>query len=252
MAPPAPTVPPFPLRLVETPPFEADLATLPRRGETARVETARGQASKAESIRILHADFRATVDVDPPEARLYRPGSDALGLLTTLRIATAARLPVAGGLLLHAAGLVTGDRALVFPGVSGAGKTTLAEASPWAVLSDELVAVVPAPQGGFLAAPTPFRSPSSRETADAAPLHALIGLAQEPAFRLTALDRGAAFRVLIANAAVPCATGPWKNALAAMAAISGHVPAFEMGWSPTAPPWALLAEAVGLDEKGAP
>ena len=37
-----------------------------------------------------------------------------------------------------------------------------------------------------------------------------------------------------------------------MAVISGRVPTFEMGWSPTAPPWALLTEALGLDAKAAP
>jgi hypothetical protein len=46
------------------------------------------------------------------------------------------------GLLLHASGLVRGNRAYVFPGESGAGKTTIVRHSPgMAVLSDELVAV---------------------------------------------------------------------------------------------------------------
>jgi hypothetical protein len=46
------------------------------------------------------------------------------------------------GLLLHASGLVRGNRAYVFPGVSDAGKTTIVRHSSWmAVLSDELVAV---------------------------------------------------------------------------------------------------------------
>jgi hypothetical protein len=46
------------------------------------------------------------------------------------------------GLLLHASGLVRGNRAYVFPGESGAGKTTIVRYSPgMAVLSDELVAV---------------------------------------------------------------------------------------------------------------
>jgi hypothetical protein len=46
------------------------------------------------------------------------------------------------GLLLHASGLVHGNRAYVFPGVSDAGKTTIVRHSPGkAVLSDEVVAV---------------------------------------------------------------------------------------------------------------
>ncbi len=46
------------------------------------------------------------------------------------------------GLLLHASGLVRGNRAYVFPGESGAGKTTIVRhSSGMAVLSDEVVAV---------------------------------------------------------------------------------------------------------------
>lgn len=46
------------------------------------------------------------------------------------------------GLLLHASGLVRGNRAYVFPGVSDAGKTTIVRHSPgMPVLSDEVVAV---------------------------------------------------------------------------------------------------------------
>jgi hypothetical protein len=46
------------------------------------------------------------------------------------------------GLLLHSSGLVRGNRAYVFPGVSEAGKTTIVRHSPGlVVLSDEVVAV---------------------------------------------------------------------------------------------------------------
>jgi hypothetical protein len=68
----------------------------------------------------------------------------------------------AGGVLLHAAAMVRGGRALVFSGPSGSGKTTLARlAKPQTVLSDESVAILPASADqeagpGFLAYGTPF------------------------------------------------------------------------------------------------
>ena len=62
------------------------------------------------------------------------------------------------GLLLHASGLVRGGRAYVFPGPSGAGKTTIVRHSPgMTLLSDEIVALGLAGGGaGVTALGTPF------------------------------------------------------------------------------------------------
>ena len=61
------------------------------------------------------------------------------------------------GLLLHASGLVRGNRAYVFPGVSDAGKTTIVRHSPgMPVLSDEVVAVK---LGGRNEVPEAFGTP---------------------------------------------------------------------------------------------
>jgi hypothetical protein len=60
-----------------------------------------------------------------------------------LRVMHATILPRIGGLLIHGCGLRHAAIGVVFPGVSGAGKTTLARKAPDSadVLSDELVAV---------------------------------------------------------------------------------------------------------------
>jgi hypothetical protein len=60
-----------------------------------------------------------------------------------LRMLFATLLPRAGGMLIHGCGLRHAAIGVVFPGVSGAGKTTLARKAPDAddVLSDEIVAV---------------------------------------------------------------------------------------------------------------
>ena len=60
-----------------------------------------------------------------------------------LRVLFATLLPRVGGMLIHGCGLRHAEIGVVFPGVSGAGKTTLARKAPDAddVLSDEIVAV---------------------------------------------------------------------------------------------------------------
>ena len=62
---------------------------------------------------------------------------------TVLRVIFATLLPRIGGLLIHGCGLRHASVGVVFPGQSGAGKTTLARKAPDAddVLSDEIVAV---------------------------------------------------------------------------------------------------------------
>ena len=62
---------------------------------------------------------------------------------TVLRVIFATLLPRAGGMLIHACGLRHASVGVIFPGQSGAGKTTLARKAPDAddVLSDEIVAV---------------------------------------------------------------------------------------------------------------
>lgn len=60
-----------------------------------------------------------------------------------LRVLFATLMPRVGGMLIHGCGLRHAAIGVVFPGVSGAGKTTLARKAPDAddVLSDEIVAV---------------------------------------------------------------------------------------------------------------
>jgi hypothetical protein len=66
-----------------------------------------------------------------------------------LRVLWSVFLPRAGGALVHACGLRHAEVGVVFPGQSGAGKTTLARKAPDAddVLSDEMVALCPTDEG---------------------------------------------------------------------------------------------------------
>jgi hypothetical protein len=74
-----------------------------------------------------------------------------------LRVVWATLLPRAGGLLIHGCGLRHAEVGFVFPGQSGAGKTTLARKAPDAddVLSDELC-VVRRGDDGWRVYGTPF------------------------------------------------------------------------------------------------
>ncbi|MBU49577.1 MAG: hypothetical protein CL920_12850 [Deltaproteobacteria bacterium] len=86
------------------------------------------------------------------------------------------------GLLLHASGVVSDNKAFIFAGASGAGKSTAAKNSPHAqLLSDELVILRPNKRGTFQAYGTPFYSTCGRlgEAIDA-PLHNLFFLVQSP------------------------------------------------------------------------
>jgi hypothetical protein len=75
-----------------------------------------------------------------------------------LRVLYATILPRVGGLLIHGCGLRHAEVGVVFPGRSGAGKTTLARKAPDAddVLSDELCAVRRDGDGAWRVHGTPF------------------------------------------------------------------------------------------------
>ena len=91
------------------------------------------------------------------------------GLENFLRVITATFILDHGGFLLHGAGVVRVDRAYVFFGPSGVGKTTVTRFSPGdVILSDDLTLVVPR-DGVFEATGIPFgmahhRVPDTRES----------------------------------------------------------------------------------------
>jgi hypothetical protein len=101
-----------------------------------------------------------------------------------LRSLYATILPRLGGLLIHGCGLRHAEVGVVFPGRSGAGKTTLARKAPDAddVLSDEIVAVRRDDDGGWRVHGTPFWGDFARGgiSMRSWPLRTLAFLAQAP------------------------------------------------------------------------
>jgi hypothetical protein len=101
-------------------------------------------------------DFRGTVDLGRRVVDVTIVEADELTLDSLLRVALTLVLLPARGLLVHAASLARDGRGYLFPGVSGAGKTTLARLTPDAtLLSDELSIVTIGSDGPALYG-TPF------------------------------------------------------------------------------------------------
>ena len=230
---------PFAIELVEAPPWTSDDPSLFPQWEPAV------QRFVGDRLLASHKSFTAEIEPFASRARLQRREARAYPLETVIRTSMMARLPLVGGLPLHAAGVVLVGRGVAFFGASGAGKTTLAATSPVPVLSDELVAIGPGRpfslvRSGFWGEGRPQPGASS------APLGLLVDLAKGPAFRALRLSPAAAAGRVLASVPVPHAPALWRRALAVVAELVSQVPVVRMEWSPLDPPWPALVRL--LDE----
>jgi len=240
--PPDDAQPPVAIELVPTPPWASDDPAFYPRREPAVQRWSEG------SLLCSHRSFTAEIDPFACRVRLHRREERAYPLETVIRTAMMARLPLIGGLPLHAAGVIAGNRGIAFFGPSGAGKTTVTATSPFPVLSDELVAVVPGPPFGLVRSGFWGEGRDAGRTA-AAPLALLVELARGPALRLTRLAPASAAGRLLASTPVPLATPLWSRALVVAAALVCDVPVQRMEWTPAEPPWERLAEMVARGVK---
>lgn len=223
---------PFRLEVLRGSPVCPD--PVPEDGQPARVTTC------GERLLIHHR--RYTAELHPWEGcgHLVHPADDGpdAGLIGTLGIALAARLPETGALPLHASAMDVGGAGAVFYGPSGAGKSTVASLSPWPVLSDEFTVVREAPWRVLPASPfARFQEPfSAREV----PLVALISLGKGPRFDLRRPSLVEAFRSLLGSVLVPMTPALWSTATALAGRLVRDVAVFRMEWNPAEPPWQEL------------
>ena len=105
-------------------------------------------------IVISRGDFRGYINPDSLSGELGLVSEDSLECF--LRIVYSFILPGMGGLALHAASVVKGGRAYVFPGKSGAGKTTIAKLSSGTDLLTDEVSIVRGIGEQAVAYGTPF------------------------------------------------------------------------------------------------
>ena len=141
-----------------------------------------------------------------------------------------------GGLLVHAAGAVLNGRGLIFPALSGTGKSTLSGLLetdyPGSVVCDERIAARPvatpdeaAPR--WTLAGTPWSSSAGIARKTAAPLAALVFLEQAPDCAIKPIPASAAARRML-----PLISVDWKNneladrGVAALDALLASVPAY--------------------------
>ena len=142
-------------------------------GEEARV-TRRGALWSFQ-----RGDFRATWDARAGRGRI-RQCPNPYSIDTVLRITHSLVLAREGGFLVHAASAIRNERAFLFAGVSGAGKTTMARLAPpdATVLTDE-ISYVRRIGRNYKAYGTPFAGELARVGANtSAPLETLYLLVQ--------------------------------------------------------------------------
>ncbi len=192
---------------------------------------------------IRHRRYCAELDFAARRGFLYRRDDDSRALRIVLRIAMTAVLPFANGLPIHGAGMVVDGRSLVFFGRSEAGKTTVSRASPWPVVSDEMVAIAGDPPSlratGYLRWPGPDTEPLLP-----APLAALVELAKGPETVIERLSRPEGLRRLMHHLWVPPVPLLQREALVVAARLVETVPVYRMAWNPARPPFREIEEQV--------
>jgi len=145
-------------------------------------------------------DFRARWDPLTGRGRV-RQSPNPYALDSVLRILHSLVLSARGGFLLHAGSGICEERAYLFSGISGAGKTTMTRLAPPDVtlLTDEISYVRPSP-AGYFAYGTPFSGELAKAGENTmAPVSALFFLEKGPENRVDELAPAEAVRRLMRN-----------------------------------------------------
>jgi hypothetical protein len=145
-------------------------------------------------------DFRAEWDPSTTRGRIYQT-TNPYSLDSVLRIVHTLLLAKTGGFLLHASSAIRRGQAVLFSGVSGAGKTTIARLAPpdVALLTDE-ISYVTWQDGRYFAVGTPFFGELGHVGENLrAPIAALYLLEKGPENKIEPVTGAAAVRGLLAN-----------------------------------------------------
>ena len=196
---------------------------------------------EADGDRVLvrHRRFAADLDLVSNHARVYSTYDGARELIE--RTILSVRLPLERGVLLHSAGIVIDDKAAIFFGPSGAGKTTLASLVDAALLSDELVAIC----DGKARATGTWGTLEGREAAEGEfPIAVLVELGRGDSMSLQTLDEHAAMRTLLNVAVVPPVPKLWNAALDVLASLTRTTPVMRLRWTPSRRNAAELLERI--------
>lgn len=174
------------------------------------------------------------------EARLTR----ALDWQSVLRLIYFFSSLESDSLLLHASGVVRRERAYVFPGVSGAGKTTIVRNSPgMSVLTDEMASVHLSGNGAkVIAHGTPFFGDWNQPGAEiSAPVQGLYFPLHAPGNRLTSLTSSEVLARLLPCVVTYSTRRDRLDKLFDLAVrLAERVRGFQLGFLPTPDFWQMI------------
>ncbi len=138
--------------------------------------------------------------------------------------------------IVHSCGWSCNGKSVLFPGVSGAGKTTLCRqlmaAGQGRILSDDRVVLREGPEG-FRACGTPWPGDAKQARNESAPLAALGFIEQAPEHRLTPIPPAEALRRLMEAASIPWYSSDLRDlVLPLVERLVSTVPAYRVGFRP--------------------
>ncbi len=173
-------------------------------------------------------DFAGRLDLARRVADVTLAEAHELTLDSLLRVMLSLALIPGRGLLVHAASLVREGRGYLFPGVSGAGKTTLARLSADATLLSDELSIVTVGDDGARVHGTPFWGELARAgEAGAAPLAGIYFPRHAPEHAVTPLaERAALTRILPTVMSFAREPDVVARVVALAADLVAHVPGF--------------------------
>jgi hypothetical protein len=156
---------------------------------------------RADGIRFSSSGFVGILNTKNGTGKLHLSSEHPIEDIDyLLRVAYALLAFQAGGMMLHAAGIVRNSQAYLFTGHSGSGKTTISRlSSGFTVLNDDLVILLPEGDGWRVYA-TPFWNQTQvKPVAGSAALAAIFCLEQARFNRLDPLPDSRAVAEMVAN-----------------------------------------------------
>lgn len=199
--------------------------------------------TEGKQIRVARTDLQSTFNSSIGEGQLD-VAPNPYSFDSFLRIFVSWRLPQVGGLLLHAASVVSGGEGYVFPAVSGGGKSTLVSLSAEKeALTDELSPLRREADGYWLFG-SPFWGQLACQGRPArVPLKGVYFLKKGAAPTVMALSRSEAMRralgvVMNFDLSLPTV----NNILREVENLMTAVPCFELTFSRLLPFWPTLTQ----------
>ncbi len=188
-------------------------------------------------------EVEGLIDLDRMRANLNFSSQYAFQVVDYfLRVVLAAAVFKAGGMMLHAAGIVRRGLAYLFFGHSGSGKTTVSRLSnAELVLNDDLVVLMPAGRGWQVYG-TPFWNPTQvQPNSDSAGLMGFFRLIQDKRVYLESMATSQAIAEMIANIPVlPADPGHNFELLSRIQSLVREFPCYRLHFLPDASFWQVI------------